>query len=305
MAEILNGKEFAKKIKSDVAERIEHLQQTKGIKPGLAVVLIGEDPASKVYVRTKTKACEKLGILSETYKLPTETTQAEALKVIDQLNHRQDIHGILVQLPLPKQLDQTVILNSVLPEKDVDGFHPFNVGRLTLGDFDIAPCTPAGIMEMLRVAEIPVKGAEAVCIGRSTIVGKPMGLLLLREHATMTWCHSRTRNLPEVARRADILVVAMGKPYFVTKEFVKPGAVVIDVGTNRVEPEFFADADELEPRFAKDFEKKGYTLVGDVKFPEVEPVAGKITPVPGGVGPLTIAMLMKNTCALAELSARR
>lgn len=243
------------------------------------MVIVGDDPASKVYVANKEKACAELNIYSEKHALSAETTEEELLALIDKLNHDPKIHGILVQLPLPKHLDDKAIINRILPEKDVDAFHPVNVGRIMIGDFDFVPCTPAGIMELIKESGVEVSGKECVVIGRSNIVGKPMSMLLLHKNGTVTICHSKTRNLNEVTLRADILVVAVGIAKFVKADMVKPGAVVIDVGMDRDE---------------------NGKLCGDVDFDEVEPIAGAITPVPGGVGPMTIAMLMRNTVTAAK-----
>ncbi len=253
--------------------------KAEGTNPGLAVVIVGEDSASKVYVANKEKACAELGMYSEKYALPEETTEEELLALIKKLNSDDNIHGILVQLPLPKHLDDKTIINNILPEKDVDAFHPTNVGRIMIGDFDFVPCTPAGIMELIHESGVEVAGKECVVIGRSNIVGKPMSMLLLHENGTVTTCHSRTRDLKEVTKRADILVAAVGIAKFVTADMVKEGAVVIDVGMDRDE---------------------NGKLCGDVDFDSVEPIAGAITPVPGGVGPMTIAMLMRNTLTAAK-----
>ncbi len=300
---ILRGKNVAEAIKAEVASAADQLRE-RGIVPGLAAVLVGDDPASQLYVSNKTRTCEELGMHSELVRLPSETGTEELLREVDRLNRDDAIDGILVQLPLPDQIDEERVLNAVVPEKDVDGFHPVNVGRLMVGNFTLAPCTPMGIMEMLRQENIPVKGAEAVVVGRSNIVGKPMAMLLLHQHATVTLCHSRTRNLPEVCRRADILIVAIGRPAMVTREFIREGAVIIDVGTNRVESEaevrrlFGDDSPRIES-----FGKRGSTLVGDVHPRDPYGIAAAVTPVPGGVGPLTIAHLMKNT--LLACQARR
>lgn len=253
----------------------------EGINPGLAVVIVGDDPASRVYVNNKKKACDELGIYSEEYALSGDTTEAELLELIDKLNNKSDISGILVQLPVPKQIDEQKVINAIAPNKDVDAFHPINVGKIMTGDFDFVPCTPAGVMELIAESGIDVAGKECVVVGRSNIVGKPQAMLLLHKNGTVTICHSRTKNLKEKTRSADILVVAVGIPNFVTGDMVKPGAVVIDVGINRM-----AD-------------KK---LVGDVEFETAEKVASAITPVPGGVGPMTIAMLMKNTVKAAMIN---
>lgn len=280
-ARILYGKEFARRIKEDAKRQAEELRQRTGVRPGLAVVIVGDDPASLVYARNKHKACEELDFYSVTVELPAATGKEELLAKIDALNADAKIHGILVQLPLPPGLAaaETEVLNRIDPAKDVDGFHPVNIGRLSLGKPLLAPCTPAGCIRMLELADIPIDGARAVVLGRSNIVGKPMMSLLLAANATVTVCHSHTRDLPEVTRQADILVAAVGRPGFVTADMVKPGATVIDVGINRVAP------------------KK---LVGDVDFEAVKDVAGAITPVPGGVGLLTIAMLMQNTVTAAK-----
>lgn len=280
-ARILYGKEFARRIKEDAKRQAEELWRRTGVRPGLAVVIVGDDPASLVYARNKHKACEELDFYSVTVELPAATGKEELLAKIDALNADAKIHGILVQLPLPPGLAaaETEVLNRIDPAKDVDGFHPVNIGRLSLGKPLLAPCTPAGCIRMLELADIPIDGARAVVLGRSNIVGKPMMSLLLAANATVTVCHSHTRDLPEVTRQADILVAAVGRPGFVTADMVKPGATVIDVGINRVAP------------------KK---LMGDVDFEAVKDVAGAITPVPGGVGLLTIAMLMQNTVTAAK-----
>ena len=281
-AKLLEGKVFAAKLKEEAAKKAQELKDKYGITPGLAVIIVGENPASQVYVRNKHKACTELGFYSEGVELPATTTREELLAEIQRLNNDEKIHGILVQLPLPKALQpyESEVLEAINPLKDVDGFHPVNVGRLVTGQKALVPCTPHGCLRMLELAEIPVEGANAVIIGRSNIVGKPMLHLLLGKNATVTICHSRTKNLAEITRQADILVAAVGKPGFVTADMVKPGAAVIDVGINRIAP------------------KK---LVGDVDFEAVKEVAGAITPVPGGVGLLTIAMLMQNTVEAARL----
>lgn len=280
-ARILYGKEFAQRIKEDAKLQAGELWRRTGVRPGLAVVIVGDNPASLVYARNKHKACEELGFYSVTVELPATTGKEELLAKIDALNADVKIHGILVQLPLPPGLAaaETEVLNRIDPAKDVDGFHPVNIGRLSLGKPLLAPCTPAGCIRMLELADIPIDGARAVVLGRSNIVGKPMMSLLLAANATVTVCHSHTRDLPEVTRQADILVAAVGRPGFVTADMVKPGATVIDVGINRVAP------------------KK---LAGDVDFEAVKDVADAITPVPGGVGLLTIAMLMQNTVTAAK-----
>ncbi len=278
MAVIISGKEVSAKVRAEVKEACEQLK-AKGVNPGLAVIIVGDDPASRVYVNNKKKACAEVGFLSEEYALPAETTQEELLELIDRLNKREDIDGILCQLPLPKHLDEKAVINAISPLKDVDAFHPSNVGKIMIGDYDFLPCTPAGVMEMIHFAGIEVSGKNCVVIGRSNIVGKPMAMLLLHENGTVTICHSRTKNLKEVCSAADILVAAVGKPKFVKADMVKEGAVVLDVGINRDE---------------------NGKLCGDVDFAEVEPKAAYITPVPGGVGPMTIAMLMKNTLKAAQ-----
>ncbi|RMG51335.1 MAG: bifunctional methylenetetrahydrofolate dehydrogenase/methenyltetrahydrofolate cyclohydrolase FolD [Acidobacteria bacterium] len=299
-AKILDGLAIAKAIKEEVAEDVRELAR-RHIRPGLAAVLTGSNPASQIYVNNKVKTCQQLGIYSEKHELPDETTTDELLELIAWLNEKDDIDGILIQLPLPPHIDTVRVLDSVDPTKDVDGFHPLNVGRLVQNRPTLVPCTPAGIVELLDRYDIPVEGRRAVILGRSNIVGKPVALLLMHRHATVTVCHSRTRDLPAVAREADILVSAMGRKAMVTAEYVKPGAVVIDVGINRV-----TDLAEVEELFGPDEKRrqsvktKGYTLVGDVHPKSVSRVAGYLTPVPGGVGPLTIAMLMKNTVRAAR-----
>ena len=280
MARILSGKEFAARIKEDVARGVAELKEA-GVLPRLAVIIVGSDPASEVYVRNKQRTCEELGIRSDHIALPAETTKEELLACIEELNVDPEVHGILVQLPLPAQIaeDEEEILSHIDPRKDVDGFHPVNVGHLVLGAPGLRPCTPAGCIRMLDDAGIPIEGAHAVIIGRSNIVGKPMAHLLLERNATVTICHSRTQNLAAIARTADILVAAVGRPRFVTADMVKEGATVIDVGINRIAP------------------KK---LVGDVDFDAAAAVAGAITPVPGGVGLLTVAMLMENVVQAAK-----
>ena len=277
MSKIIDGKVISAAVKERVRAGVAELNK-KGITVGLAVIIVGEDPASKIYVANKKKACEALGIISEEYALPASTTEEELLKLVDELNRKKSINGILCQLPLPSHLDEKLIINSILPEKDVDAFHPANVGRIMIGDFDFVPCTPAGIMEMLAYENINPEGKTCVVIGRSNIVGKPMAMLLLHKNGTVTVCHSRTQNLKEICSKADILVAAVGKAKFVTADMVKDGAVVIDVGMNRVEGK----------------------LYGDVDYDEVAKKASAITPVPGGVGPMTIAMLMQNTLTAAK-----
>jgi methylenetetrahydrofolate dehydrogenase (NADP+) / methenyltetrahydrofolate cyclohydrolase len=303
-ATILDGNKIAAQIKAEVAEQVRELAAA-GVRPGLAVILVGHDPASAIYVRGKVKACEQLGIHSEELKPPETVTTEELVRTIEGLNAREDIDGILVQLPLPQQVDSRKVLLTVAPEKDVDGFHPVNVGNLSTQRPGLVPCTPAGVIEILKRSNIPMEGRHAVVIGRSDIVGKPVAMLLLHNNATVTICHSKTRNLAEVARQADILVAAIGRPGFVAPDWVKPGATVIDVGINRI-----VDRKVFEKFFAGDgarertFNEKGSTLVGDVD-PAAAEVAGAITPVPGGVGPLTIAMLMANTVKACRMRRGR
>jgi len=300
MPRILDGVAIRDQILAEAQPRVDHLRQTRR-PPGLAVVLVGEDPASQIYVRNKIKACEQLGIHSEKYTPPATATTEELLALVEQLNAKPDIDGILVQVPLPPHVDTARVLHAVAPDKDADGFHPYNVGQLVAGAPAPRACTPAGVMELLRRYEIPTAGARAVVVGRSDIVGKPMALLLLHAHATVTICHSRTKNLAEECRRADILVGALGRPAFLTAEYIAEGATVIDVGINRVtDPEqarviYRGDAALLET-----FARKGSTLMGDAHPLDVSARSAAYTPVPGGVGPLTIAMLMMNTIELAE-----
>ncbi|GEA15950.1 bifunctional protein FolD [Moorella sp. E308F] len=277
-AQILDGKQIAAAVREEVKQEVARLKE-QGITPGLAVVLVGDDPASQVYVRNKHRACEEVGIYSEVHRLPAETTQPQLLDLIKQLNNDPRLHGILVQLPLPDHIDEKTVIDTIALEKDVDGFSPANVGNLVIGDKCFYPCTPHGCMVLLDKAGIDPKGKKAVVVGRSNIVGKPMAMMLLARHATVTICHSRTRNLAEECRQADILVAAVGKPEMITGDMIKEGAVVIDVGINRVG------------------EKK---LVGDVHFESAAQKASWITPVPGGVGPMTIAMLLKNTVEAAR-----
>jgi methylenetetrahydrofolate dehydrogenase (NADP+)/methenyltetrahydrofolate cyclohydrolase len=302
-AKILNGAAVAEKIKQEVAARVEELAP-RGIKPGLAAVIVGDDPASKVYVGSKVKTCQTLGLHSEKYELPADTTTGQLLALVGQLNRREEIDGILVQLPLPKQIETRRILEAVDPAKDVDGFHAINVARLVRGEESLVPCTPAGITEMLDHYRIGIEGAHAVVVGRSDIVGKPMAMLLLHRNATVTICHSRTRNLPAVARQADILIAAIGRAAMITGDFVREGAVVVDVGMNEATTadevnRIFAESER--PKRLEDLSKRGYTRVGDVEPRTVAERASWLTPVPGGVGPLTIAMLMKNTLRAAEM----
>lgn len=302
-AETLSGAVVADAIKREVAAEVAEMFEQKGVRPGLTVVRVGEDPASAVYVGNKVKTSRELGIVSEQIHLPAETTQEELLKVIEELNEREDVDGILVQLPLPKQINEREILEKINPEKDVDGFHPINVGRLASGQKALTPCTPAGIIEMLKRSGIEIAGKHAVVVGRSNIVGKPMAILLLQNDATVTICHSRTKNLPEITNQADILVAAIGRAGFIRGEHIKEGAIVVDVGMNKIEKaeaarEFF-DEGEIEKRLSA-IEKRGSTLIGDVYPKEAIHKAGKITPVPGGVGLLTVAMLMRNTVDAAR-----
>lgn len=278
MAKIIDGKVISAAVKESVAKEVEILK-TKGVVPGLAVIIVGEDPASKVYVANKEKACEQLGMKSLKYALPEATTNEELLALIEKLNKDNTINGILCQLPLPRHLDEKAVIEAIDPVKDVDAFHPVNVGKIMTGEYDFLPCTPAGIMEMLEYEDIDIEGKNCVVIGRSNIVGKPMSMLLLHKNGTVTICHSKTKNLKEVCASADILVAAVGRANFVTADMVKDGAVVIDVGINRLD---------------------NGKLCGDVNFADVEPKASYITPVPGGVGPMTIATLMKNTLTAAK-----
>lgn len=279
MAIIIDGKKVSAQVKEQVRIETEELVK-KGIKPGLAVIIVGDDPASRVYVNNKKKACEKVGFLSKEFALPATTTQEELLALVNELNEDKEINGILCQLPLPKGLDEKAVIEAISPLKDVDAFHASNVGKIMIGDYDFLPCTPAGVMEMLHSYNIPVEGKKCVVIGRSNIVGKPMAMLLLHENGTVTITHSRTKNLKEVTKRADILVAAIGKPKFVTADMVKEGAVVIDVGMDRDE---------------------NGKLCGDVDFENVKEKCSAITPVPGGVGPMTIAVLMKNTLKACKI----
>ncbi|MEK7404175.1 MAG: bifunctional methylenetetrahydrofolate dehydrogenase/methenyltetrahydrofolate cyclohydrolase FolD [Acidobacteriota bacterium] len=304
MAQILDGIRIRDEIQRESKPRVEQLIR-QGRAPGLAVVLAGYNPASEIYVRNKVKSCQALGIYSEKLTPPETVTTAELLAMVESLNGRSDIDGILVQLPLPPQVDSKRVLMAVDPDKDVDGFHPLNMGRLVTGRPGPRPCTPAGILELLKRCQIPIAGRNAVVVGRSDIVGKPMALLLMHEHATVTICHSRTSNLAEVCRQGDILVAAMGKPAFVTGDFIKPGAIVIDVGMHRItDREEAAAIFRGAPEKLEEFDRKGSLLVGDVHPIDVAGQAGAYTPVPGGVGPLTIAMLMVNTIEAAERRLR-
>jgi methylenetetrahydrofolate dehydrogenase (NADP+) / methenyltetrahydrofolate cyclohydrolase len=300
---VLNGVEVAEGIKRDTEARVRELGNL-GVKPGLAAVLVGDNQASKVYVASKVRACQTLGLHSEKYELSAETTTRELLSLVAELNIRDEIDGILIQLPLPAQIDTHRVLEAVDPAKDVDGFHPVNVGRLVRGEEALVACTPAGVIEMLDYYQIPIAGSHAVVIGRSDIVGKPMSLLLLHRNATVTICHSRTRDLPSIARQADILIAAIGRTAMINGDYVREGAVVIDVGMNKATTEEEINrifAEDAIPKRLEDLGKRGYTLVGDVEPRTVAPRASWLTPVPGGVGPLTIAMLMKNTVRAAEL----
>lgn len=278
MAQIISGKDISAATRADIAKQVEELK-AQGVTPGLAVIIVGDDPASRVYVNNKKRACAELGMLSEEYALPADTEMDELLALIDTLNAREDIHGILCQLPLPKHLDEKRVIDAISPDKDVDAFHITNVGGIMLGEYKFLPCTPAGVMEMLKRSNISVEGKHCVVIGRSNIVGKPMAMLLLHANATVTVCHSRTKNLAEICRTADLIVAAVGRADFVTADMVKEGAVVIDVGMNR---------------------RENGKLCGDVDFEAVEKIASAITPVPGGVGPMTITMLMQNTVTAAK-----
>jgi methylenetetrahydrofolate dehydrogenase (NADP+)/methenyltetrahydrofolate cyclohydrolase len=271
-ATIIDGKSIAAEIENELRSEVESLK-SQDIEPGLAVILVGDDPASKVYVGRKKKACERLGIKSFEYTLPADTSEDYVLNLVAELNSRKDVNGILVQLPLPEQIDSKKVLIAIDPAKDVDGFHPMNVGSLFVDESPLPPCTPAGVMELLARTGVELKGKHAVVVGRSNIVGKPVAIMLLKQHATVTICHSRTVNLPDVCRSADVLVAAVGKPEMIKGDWIKPGAVVIDVGVNRLDS----------------------GLVGDVEFAGASQIASAITPVPGGVGPMTIAMLMRNT----------
>ena len=282
---LIDGKQIAADIRREIAQDTEKFKEENGFVPGLAVIIAGNDPASQVYVRNKHRACEEVGFYSEGYELPAETTEQELLALIDKLNHDEHIHGILVQLPLPKHLDEEKILLAIDPRKDVDAFHPYNVGRIMIGNYDFLPCTPAGVMQLLVRSGIEIAGKECVVVGRSNIVGKPQAMLLLEANGTVTICHSRTKDLKEVCKRADILVAAIGKPEFFDASYIKEGAVVIDVGMNR--------------------RVSDGKLCGDVNFADVAPHTSAITPVPGGVGPMTITMLLKNTFTAAGKQGAR
>jgi len=300
-ARIIDGKGIAQQIVDEVRLGVEELKATRGVQPGLVAILVGDNPASQVYVRMKTRACQEAGIRSSTILIDKDSTTEEVLRQIEQYNRDDQTDGILIQLPLPPYINEGRLLQAVDPQKDVDGFHPVNLGNLLAGRECFVPCTPAGIMEILKREGVPLKGKRAVVLGRSNIVGKPIAILLMHHHATVTICHSRTENLPRVASEGDILVVAVGRPAMVTEEFIKQGAVVIDVGMNRLN-----DLEEIKKVFGDDpirlaeYQKKGYTLVGDVHQARVRKVASALTPVPGGVGPMTTAMLLKNTLIAAR-----
>lgn len=279
MAQIIDGKKVSAEVKARVADEVAALKE-KGVTPGLAVIIVGDDSASQVYVRNKEKACAETGMYSEKYALPAETTQEELLNLVKELNGKKEISGILCQLPLPSHLNSDIVINAIDPIKDVDAFHPVNVGKIMIGDYAFLPCTPAGVMELIKSAGVDPQGKNCVVVGRSNIVGKPMAMLLLHKNATVTICHSKTVNLSEITKQADILVAAVGRAKFITGDMIKPGAVVIDVGMNRDE---------------------NGKLCGDVDFESAEKTAGAITPVPGGVGPMTIAMLMENTLTAAKI----
>ena len=283
MAQIIDGKRISAEIRAEIKEQTEAFKAERGYAPGLAVIIVGEDPASQVYVRNKKRACDEVGFYSESYELPAETTQDELLSLIDRLNADENIHGILCQLPLPRHLDETAVLLKIKPEKDVDAFHPYNVGKIMIGDYNFLPCTPAGVMALIKRSGIEVAGKNCVVIGRSNIVGKPMAMLLLHANGTVTICHSKTRDIKKICAEADILVAGVGRANFVTADMVKEGAVIIDVGINRLD---------------------SGKLCGDVDFCEVEPKASYITPGPGGVGPMTITMLMQNTLTAAKIHGK-
>lgn len=284
MAQIISGKVVSAQVREELKLETERLVKEFGVRPGLAVIIVGDDPASKVYVNNKEKGCAEVGFYSEVYRLPEQTTQEELLSLVNKLNKDDKIHGILCQLPLPRHLDETSVILAIDPEKDVDAFHPVNVGKIMIGNYSFLPCTPAGVMKLIESTGVDITGKECVVIGRSNIVGKPQAMLLLHKNATVTICHSRTKNLAEVTKKADILVVAIGKADFVTGDMVKDGAIVIDVGMNR---------------------KADGKLTGDVDFASVEPKASYITPVPGGVGPMTISMLLTNTMTAAKNTLKK
>ena len=284
MAQIIDGKAISRQVREEIAAEVVSFKEKYNCAPGLAVVIVGNDPASQVYVRNKKRGCEEVGFYSESYELDESTTQEELNALVEKLNNDEKIHGILVQLPLPKHLNETEELLRIKPEKDVDAFHPYNVGKIMIGNHDLLPCTPAGVMVLLEKSGIDVTGKKCVVIGRSNIVGKPMAMLLLHANGTVTVCHSKTQKLADICREADILVASIGKPEFVKGDMVKEGAVVVDVGINRLD---------------------SGKLVGDVAFSEVEPKASYITPVPGGVGPMTITMLLKNTLTAAKIAREK
>lgn len=303
IAEVLDGAPIAAEIKQEVSEEIKQLWNDHGVRPCLAAVRVGDDPASEVYVKNKIRACEDVGIQSEHHALPATTAADELMRLIELLNSREEIDGILVQMPLPNRINESAVIEALDPAKDVDGFHPMNVGRLAMGRPSFVPCTPAGIIELLNRNRIPIRGQNACVVGRSQIVGRPMAQLLIQNDATVTICHSRTRNLESVTRQADILIVAIGRAGLIGKSGIKPGAVVIDVGMNKV-----TAADDVRALFGSEAERRleilarrGYTLVGDVHPAEADQIAGWRTPVPGGVGLLTVAMLMRNTLKAAKL----
>ena len=298
IARLISGTRISQDIKNEITEEVKEMKRIKGIVPGLSVILVGENPASKIYVGSKQRGCEQVGFKSETIKMDESMSTEDVLKEIDKLNNREDIHGILVQLPLPEQIDKAKVLEAIYPEKDVDGFHPVNIGKLVTQQECLVPATPLGIIEMLKREDIIIKGKNATVVGHSEIVGKPTTLLLLNEWATVTICHIETRDLKIHTIDADILIVATGVPYLIKGDMVKEGAVVIDVGINRITKDK-ANQELLEWR-REDFEKKGATLIGDVDFLRVEPKASYISPVPGGVGPMTIAMLLSNTLKAAK-----
>jgi methylenetetrahydrofolate dehydrogenase (NADP+)/methenyltetrahydrofolate cyclohydrolase len=304
VARIIDGVRIGREIREEVRCEVGELK-SRGVQPGLAAVLVGDNPASQVYVRNKIKACRDLGLYSQEIRLATESRTPEVVERIEALNADPAIDGILVQLPLPRQIDEIEVLLAVHPEKDVDGLHPINAGNLALGRPSLRPCTPSGVLEILRRENIALAGSHAVVVGRSNLVGKPQAFLLLQEHATVTLCHSRTRNLASVCRQADILIAAVGKPALITREFIKPGAVVIDVGINRIAGDSLNRHLEADPSLRSQYKKnlsegRNHVLAGDVNFFSAAQVASAITPVPGGVGPLTIAMLMKNTVEAAR-----
>lgn len=283
-AKIIDGKKIASLTRADIASRVAQLKEESGVAPGLAVIIVGNDPASQVYVRNKKKACEEAGMYSVVIEMPEDTTQEALMEQIETLKENDRIHGILVQLPLPAHLDEEAVIAAIPPEKDVDAFHPINTGKIMIGNYDFLPCTPAGVMKLLEHEGVEISGKECVVVGRSNIVGKPQAMLLLHANGTVTICHSKTRNLAEITRRADILVVAIGKANYITGDMIKPGAVVIDVGMNR---------------------PAGGKLCGDVDFASCSAVAGAITPVPGGVGPMTITMLLENTLTAAKKAVEK